>query len=167
MGASESGSRPGIAGFTPPRLGNALFRGRLIERLRLEEEKKLILILGQAAQEKSTLAAWFVRESKTPFTWINLSSNESSPINLLYCLIKSIEISLPDADLSALVRYASISLGPRAEGYLFKDWAWNVFRPAHSPLRIVLDGLDRLPPDALLSGFSRRSWRKRPSIFVS
>ena len=46
-----------IAKITPPRLPQVLERPRLIERLEQNQDKKLILILGQAAQGKSTLQA--------------------------------------------------------------------------------------------------------------
>ena len=53
-----------IAKITPPRLSQVLDRHRLIQRLEQNQDKRLILILGQAAQGKSTLADSYVRLSQ-------------------------------------------------------------------------------------------------------
>jgi len=52
--------------ITPPRLPNILYRPRLIKALEKNKDKRLILILGQAAQGKSTLATSHLKESEVP-----------------------------------------------------------------------------------------------------
>jgi len=46
-----------ISKITPPHLPQILIRPRLLNFIEKNKDKKLILILGQAAQGKSTLAA--------------------------------------------------------------------------------------------------------------
>ncbi len=55
-----------ISKITPPSVPHILDRPRLIERLIQNRDKKLILILGQAAQGKSTLAVSYVKASQIP-----------------------------------------------------------------------------------------------------
>jgi len=50
-------------------------RRRLIDRLESESHKRLILILGQAAQGKTTLAAVFTRHSRIPTAWLSLRAS--------------------------------------------------------------------------------------------
>jgi len=47
-------------------LPNILYRPRLIKALEKNKDKRLILILGQAAQGKSTLATSHLKESEVP-----------------------------------------------------------------------------------------------------
>lgn len=72
-----------ISKITPPYLPQILPRPRLLDLLEKNKDKKLILILGQAAQGKTTLAASYVKTSKIPTAWLNLDQPDSDPINLL------------------------------------------------------------------------------------
>jgi ATP/maltotriose-dependent transcriptional regulator MalT len=49
-----------VSKYTPPRLPRILYRSRLLKLIEQNKDKKLLLILGQAAQGKSTLAASYV-----------------------------------------------------------------------------------------------------------
>ena len=66
-----------LSKITPPHLRKILERPRLTNRLEKDRNKRLILILGQAAQGKSTLAASFIEKSEIPTAWANLSKDES------------------------------------------------------------------------------------------
>ena len=55
-----------ISKITPPRVHNILDRPRLMERFEHNTDKRVMLILGQAAQGKSTLAASYVQRSQIP-----------------------------------------------------------------------------------------------------
>ena len=137
-----------IAKVTPPRLLRILNRPRLIQRLEENQDKKLILILGQAAQGKSTLAAAYARQSKIPSAWINLGSDESDPVNLFHVLVRACDHALPKVDLTTLFNYPAFRMGPREEIPLYREWANAVFERITAPIRIVFDGLDRLSTDA-------------------
>jgi len=137
-----------IAKITPPRLPQVLERPRLIERLEQNQDKKLVLILGQAAQGKSTLAASYAQRSKIPSAWINLSPDEADPVNLFYLIVQSLQHVLKQVDLSPLQDYPAKAMGPREEIPLYRDWAHALFNRIPVPILIFLDGLDRLAPDA-------------------
>ena len=137
-----------ILKITPPRLPKILYRSRLIKSLDNNKDKRLIFILGQAAQGKSTLAASYFSTSNIPSAWLNLDKDDSDPVNLFYSIVHALGHVLKDIDFSSLLSYPSVSMGPRLEIPLYREWANAIFEHISSPIQIVLDGLDRLLPDA-------------------
>lgn len=137
-----------VSKITPPRLSQVLHRPRLIERLEKNKDKRLTLIQGQAAQGKSTLAASYLATSKIPSAWVNLTKDDSDPANLYYSMVHALQRVLKDMDLSLLLSYPSVSMGPREEIPLYREWAQAVFEHIPASIQIVLDALDRLSPDA-------------------
>ena len=137
-----------ISKISPPRLPRILDRSRLIQRLEENQDKNLILILGQAAQGKSTLAASYAQKSETPWAWMNLGIEDSDPVNLFYLFVQSLQYALNEVDLSSLQDYPGAVMGPREEIPLYREWTHAIFDRIPVPIRIFLDGLDRLAPDA-------------------
>jgi ATP/maltotriose-dependent transcriptional regulator MalT len=116
--------------------------------LEQHRDKKLILILGQAAQGKSTLAVSYVHASATPSAWVNLGSEDADAVNLFYLLGQALQQVFPKADFSPALAHPAIAMGPREEGPLFRDWVLTLLERAPGPVQIILDGLDRLSPGA-------------------
>ena len=137
----------GTSKITPPRLQRIVERPRLLEMLDREREKRLILVLGQAAQGKSTLIASWVNQSTMPVAWLNLGKEESDPVNLYYLLVQSLQDILDGSSLSHLFEYPTLSMGPRDERSRYFEWANELYAAIQFPVRIVLDGLDRLPSE--------------------
>jgi len=133
-----------ISKIMPPYLPQILDRPRLLNLLEKNKDKKLILVLGQAAQGKSTLAACYVKSLKIPSAWINLDKEDSDPINLYYLIVHSLQRVLKDIDFSHLLSYSPQVMGPRAESPLYREWAQSVFKEVSIPIQIVIDGLNRL-----------------------
>ena len=142
-----------IAKITPPLLTQVLVRQRLIQRLEKNRDKKLILILGQAAQGKSTLAASYAQKLETAWAWMNLEIEDSDPVNLFYLLVQSLQYALSEVDLSHLQNYPAQVMGPREEIPLYREWTRALFDQIPVPIQVFLDGLDRLAPDAPSYGF--------------
>ncbi len=138
-----------ISKVTPPLLPQILYRPRLVNLIEKNKDKKLILILGQAAQGKTTLAACFVKRSNIPFAWVNLEKDESDPVMLFHLIIQSLQHVLKDIDFSHLLSYPQQVMGPRKEISLYREWTQSVFKEISVPIQIVIDGLDRLPSVAL------------------
>ena len=134
------------AKIRPPRISGILKRRRLLDDLFSHNEKKLIVIMGQAAQGKSTLAASFVRTCPDPFAWVNLGAEESNPVNLFRVIVQAIQHAFPQSDFSGIYRYIAMDLGPRLEEPLYHGWVNALFRIVPSRIQIVLDGLERLSP---------------------
>jgi len=137
-----------ISKIIPPSLPKILYRPRLQNLLEKRKDKKLTLILGQAAQGKTTLVASFVKTSKTPSAWLNLGKEDSDPFNLFYSLIQSLKYVLPGIDFSHLLSHPLGRMAAGAEIPLFRDWVRSLCELISSPLQIILDGLDRFSDDA-------------------
>ncbi len=137
-----------LSKITPPQLTNTLPRPRLLNLLKKSMDKKLILILGQAAQGKSTLAASFLEQVPIPSAWVNLGPEESDPVNLFYALIDSLQQVLPEGDFSSLLEYPSRTMGPRDPAGFYREWVRGLAGFISSPIFLALDGLDRLISDS-------------------
>ena len=137
-----------ISKIAPPYLPKILHRSRLHDLLEKNKDKKLILILGQAAQGKTTLVASYVKTLKIPSAWMTLDKEDSDPFNLFHLIVLSLQHSLKDIDFSPLLSFPFGTLGPGLEGPLFRQWAQSLFELISPPIQIVMDGLDRLSPDA-------------------
>ncbi len=79
----------------PPRPVNILERERLVNRLRAWEDKKLVIIHGQAGQGKSTLAAGYVGTLTSPSVWYNMDLEDDNPAVFLSCLGQAIQRACP------------------------------------------------------------------------
>jgi LuxR family maltose regulon positive regulatory protein len=132
--------------FLPPSLSNVLDRPRLIQRLMQHQDKRLVLILGQAAQGKSTLVASYLQSSKPAFAWVNLGPEDSDAATLYYVVLQSFLRAGTDMDFSPLLSYPAVSQGPREPLYLYREWVQALFEPITAPVRLVFDGFDRLAP---------------------
>ena len=75
-----------ISKISPPQLPPILYRSRLHDLLKKNQEKKLILIMGQAAQGKTTLVASHVKTAKIHYAWLNLDQSDSDPVNLYHSI---------------------------------------------------------------------------------
>ena len=137
-----------ISKIAPPYLPKNLHRPRLYDLLEKNKDKKLILILGQAAQGKTTLVASYVKTLKIPSAWMTLDKEDSNPFNLFHLILQSLQHSLKDIDFPPLLSFPLGTRGPGLEGPLFRQWAQSLFELISPPIQIVIDGLDRLSPDA-------------------
>ena len=105
-----------ISKITPPYLPKILYRPRLVNLIEGNKDKKLILILGQAAQGKTTLAASYGKTSEMPFAWVSLDKDESDPASLFHLMVQSLQQALRDIDFSHLLSpYPPQITGPREE----------------------------------------------------
>ena len=139
--------------ITPPHLPNVLYRPRLLNLLEKNKDKKLILIIGQAAQGKSTLAASYVATSKIPCAWINLGKEDSDPVSLFYLVVYSLQYALKEIDLYHLLSYPVGTVESRSGSLLFRELAQSVFEQISTPTCIIVDGLDQLSADGSVFRF--------------
>jgi ATP/maltotriose-dependent transcriptional regulator MalT/DNA-binding SARP family transcriptional activator len=138
-----------ISKITPPYLPKILYRPRLVNLIEGNKDKKLILILGQAAQGKTTLAASYGKTSDMPFAWVSLDRDESDPASLFQLTVQSLQQALGDIDFSHLLSPSPPQItGPGEEIPLYREWAQSLFKGISIPVQIVMDGLDRLSTTA-------------------
>ncbi|MEW6186371.1 MAG: AAA family ATPase, partial [Thermodesulfobacteriota bacterium] len=134
--------------ISPPKVPNILHRPRLLAQINKNKDKRLIFILGQAAQGKSTLAASYVATQEVPVAWLNLDQGDSDPVNLFYWLINAFQSILSKRDFSFLKSYPSMTQGPRDPILMYREWVRVIFGRINTPVLLVLDGLDRLTEKA-------------------
>ena len=137
-----------VSRITPPRPQNTLPRPRLIEQLEKYQNSSLVLILGQAAQGKSTLAASYAEASTVPAAWANIDKEDADPVNLFYLLVSALQRVSDRVDFSQLISYPSVNLGLRDPTLRYREWVNAIVQSLPSPVRIILDGLDSLSQDA-------------------
>jgi ATP/maltotriose-dependent transcriptional regulator MalT/DNA-binding SARP family transcriptional activator len=142
-----------LSKITPPQLTNTLPRPRLLNLFKKNTDKRLILILGQAAQGKSTLAASFLEQVPFPSAWVNLGPEESDPVNLFQALVRSLEQALSGGDWSSLVDFPSRTMGPRDPIGFYREWIRGLAGFISAPVYLALDGLDRLVSNSLAFSF--------------
>ena len=153
------------AKITPPRLPRVLERPRLFKRLEQALDRRLVLLLGPAAQGKTTLAATYLGKSDLPSAWLNLSPEDSDPVNLVHSLAAALESAFPrTAALTKAKEMLSFSQGPRASLPMYRDWLRSLFEsvPTSNPLFVVLDGLDNLREKAASFDFLQVMTREAP-----
>jgi ATP/maltotriose-dependent transcriptional regulator MalT/DNA-binding SARP family transcriptional activator len=63
-------------------------------------------------------------------------------------MVHALQYVLKDINLSTLLSYPSVSMGPRLEIPLYREWSNAISERISVPIQIVLDGLDRLSSDA-------------------
>jgi ATP/maltotriose-dependent transcriptional regulator MalT/DNA-binding SARP family transcriptional activator len=138
-----------ISKITPPYLPEILYRPRLVNLIEGNKDKKLILILGQAAQGKTTLAASYGKASDMPFAWVSLDKDESDSASLFQLTVQSLQQVLGGIDFSYLLSpYPPQITGPGEEIPLYREWVQSLFKGISFPVQIVMDGLDRLSTTA-------------------
>ena len=138
-----------ISKISPQVLHEVLYRTRLLNLLEKNRDKKLILILGQAAQGKSTLAASYAGTLKTPFVWLNLQKEDSDPANFYYLLFHAFNHALKENVLPLLPSNLSrmMTSGPTVS--LFREWARPLFEQVSTPFQMIVDNLHHLSQDSL------------------
>ena len=133
-----------ISKISPPCLPQILYRTRLLSLLEKNEDKKLTLILGQAAQGKTTLVASYVKRSNMPSAWVNLDKEDSTPHNFFTLIGQSLCYALKGIDSVHLPSYPPGRREMRREVPFFREWTQSLFENISSPVQIVMDGLERL-----------------------
>ena len=128
----------------------AIARPRLTQRVSDVGACRVVLITGQAAQGKSTLASEIARQHGLTGAWMHLDPSDSDPVNFFQLLVHALQASQPSLDASAFLKNPAIALGNETGLGRIYELA-NVFLNeiiTRVPVRIVMDGLDRLYDDA-------------------
>ena len=134
--------------ITPPRLAGVLDRNQLTDFIHENIQQKIVLILGQAAQGKSTLAASYLEKTDLTWAWINVDHQDSDPARLFQSLTQAVFDATKSSQLGNVLESNGISMGIREERLLYREWIQALTKQISKPLLLVLDGLDRLAPEA-------------------
>ena len=129
-----------------PDLARTISRPRLLESVTTAKTATVILITGQAAQGKSTLAANIARLDGPAGAWMHLDAGDSEPVNFFRLLVHALKTARPDLDVSAFLKNPAISLGPESGPDRIVEQVGVLIQSiiAKAPFRIVIDGLESL-----------------------
>lgn len=139
-----------ISKTTRPDLSRVIARPRLMRRIDAAGAPRMILITGQAAQGKSTLAAEIVRRPGPAAAWMHLDPSDSDPANLFHLLVQALTASHAGLDRRAWIKHPAVGFGSTTGAQRIAERAGALLSAltARQPVRIVIDGLDALPTDA-------------------
>jgi ATP/maltotriose-dependent transcriptional regulator MalT len=141
----------GQSKFSPPSIDAVLCRPRLFDRLSAYADARVTLILGQAAQGKSVLAATWLATAKHPFAWINLDGGDGDADRFFLCLVQALAPHLDQTDLAYLTALPAVSADPGGEPD-YDKYVAPLRERLTRDLHIVVDDLEQLATDAPLFG---------------
>jgi LuxR family maltose regulon positive regulatory protein len=139
-----------ISKTTLPDPARTITRPRLIRRITEAGSARVILITGQAAQGKSTLAAQIARLPGPDGAWVHLDPTDSDPVNFFHLLVHALKAVQPTLDVSVFLKNPSIALGPDVGSGRMVDRVGTLMETVtlRSPVRLVIDGLETLGDNA-------------------
>ena len=127
-----TGASLNLAKLLPPSSSRALERDRLLSKLQEWDEKKLIIINGQAGQGKSTLVATHVHSLATPAAWYTLDQEDGDPAVFLTGLAQALTRIWPDQAFRLPIIPQSDLSAPRDAAALLR-WASQAFKAEEPP----------------------------------
>ena len=138
---------------TPPLSTKILHRPRLTTLLDSNIDRRLTLITGPGAQGKSTIASSYANTFERRRAWATLETEDSDPIQFYYTLVQALQYAFPEMDFTPRLSYPAMSLGPRLEKPLFREWTHVIFDGLDQAVWIYLDDLNMLSPDSPVFSF--------------
>jgi LuxR family transcriptional regulator, maltose regulon positive regulatory protein len=139
-----TGASLDLAKLTPPSSSHALERDRLLGKLQEWDEKKLIIIHGQAGQGKSTLVATHVHSCATAAVWYTLDREDADPAVFLAGLAQALKRIWPDRTFG-LPLVPQNDLVPPRDAATMQRWIAQTFSSLSQPCLIVLDDYHAIP----------------------
>lgn len=134
--------------YTTPQLPAVIVRDRLIRRLHACRSTGLILLIGQAAQGKTTFTADYLQRYPAPVAWLCLDAGDAEASNFCALLIQALIHALPSENFNEYLEAGHMEMGPLNEIARFSRCLQFLLARLPGNMQIVLDGLDRLPDQA-------------------
>ena len=136
---------PNATKYSPPRLPVVVHRKRLMQRLQADPGQQLVLIVGQAAQGKSTLAADYLADRAATAAWLHLEAADAEASAFFYLLVHALAAAVPDADLLTHLPKTRIAPGRAASLAHIHTLLESLWQRLPEDIHLVLDGLEQLP----------------------
>ncbi len=134
--------------YSAPKLPAVVPRSRLALRLQADPGQHLVLIVGQAAQGKSSLAADYLAGQSLTAAWLHLEARDTDSDRFYQLLVHALDAALPDASLVEYLAPARIAMGSASADRRLEDLIISIWQRLPGDIHIVLDGLEQLPRDA-------------------
>lgn len=130
--------------FTPPELPRIVARPRLLARLGASPAPKVILLHGQAAQGKTTLAAAYLQNLGQSVAWIDLDPADADAANFYYLLVRAFEHAGLLRDPARFLDNPGLALGPGEGGARWRARLREACSQIDRSGVLVIDGLERI-----------------------
>lgn len=130
--------------FTPPELPRIVARPRLLARLGASPAPKVILLLGQAAQGKTTLAAAYLQTLGQSVAWIDLDPADADAANFYYLLVRASAHAGLLRDPARFLDNPGLALGPGEGGARWRARLREACGQIDRAGVLVIDGLERI-----------------------
>ena len=156
---------PGDDTFSPPDPAPGLLqRRRTIDSLlRRWRSRKVLLILAQAGQGKSTLAVQLLRESAHPFLWYRLTRRDEDPAHFLSTLLGALSRAIPGFHSPRLQEVLSgTDFPPQALAHHARILSDDLGLQLNREFSLVFDDVHHLRHFPTTSGFIESLAENRP-----
>jgi LuxR family maltose regulon positive regulatory protein len=144
--------RPSAAKYTAPKLPVVVHRDRLMRRLQTDPGQHLVLIVGQAAQGKSTLAADYLTRQAVTAAWLRLEAAEAEAAAFFDLLVHALAAAVPDASLLQYLPSARLASDRTSTSMHLHPLLAALWQRLPEDIHVVLDGLEQLPASASAYG---------------
>ncbi len=156
---------------TPPHIPDPVIRNRLFNLLEAHEPVQNILITGQAAQGKTTLAASFLRQAPYPVLWFSLSEQDNAPAKLFDRLFRSMGQWVEKTQSDAGIAFSPGILGVDKGIARHLDSLSILIQELPGKVCIVLDDFENLKEDQegfkLIHGLTLQHFRNLKLFILS
>ena len=133
--------------FSIPDTSDVIQRERLFALFNDNSQKRIALVLGQAAQGKSTLVASYLKTVQGPTVWLHLGNENSDHTNLFHLLLNAFH-QLQNRNLFHTTGYPQVTLGTRQDIVRQQEILFTLFSQAGTAMTIVMDDLEALAVNA-------------------
>ncbi|MBF0468083.1 MAG: protein MalT [Desulfamplus sp.] len=143
--------------FALPQVHDVIARKSLYKFLDSNQDKRVVLVQGQAAQGKSTLVASYLNrfssqsESRIIPVWLHLGQGESDHTSLFDLMTNALLQRIPDQDAGRLTRKVTASpatLGTCEDIARQVDIIISIFDLMSNPVALVIDNLESIDSNA-------------------
>ena len=131
--------------FVAPQVPDIVERPRLIEQLDAGGGRRFSLIVAQAAQGKTTLAASYLLATDRPGAWFHLEQTDADAARFYELAVNGLQQAFPGQDLSRFLKMPTVSLGAGDERSRCRDRLRHLLGAVSRPVMLVLDGLENIP----------------------
>lgn len=133
---------------TAPKLPAGVPRERLYRRLQSNPNQHLVLVIGQAAQGKSTLVADYLSTQPGPAAWLNLDVGDGDSDGFHHLLMCALDQSRPGKKPDGLGEEIHSALSTSGDLSQYEAMLHSLWRQLPRDITIVLDGLEQIPAGA-------------------
>jgi len=140
--------KPAAAKYSIPSLPTIIRRKRLIAHLDAHKSQPLMMIVGQAAQGKSTLVADYLLRQTAPVAWLNLDAADHTAAGFYRLLVYALRQAFPGKRWAPPGKPPDLTETHEADVTPWLGLLQTLWQKLSGPLHLVLDGLERLALDA-------------------